>query len=62
MHSVEDAFVNPLFSEHWIVIERGAGWLASPVNGVISVAVFVSLGVGLNRYRRRVGEIARDAR
>ena len=55
MHSVEDAFVNPLFTEHQIVIDRGADWLVSPVNGIISIALFVVLGVGLNSYRTRIG-------
>jgi hypothetical protein len=52
MHSVEDAFVNPLFTQQRIVVDRGADWLVSPVNGVISIALFVALGVGLSRYRR----------
>jgi membrane protease YdiL (CAAX protease family) len=52
MHSVEDAFVNPLFTERRIAIERGADWLVSPVNGLVSIALFLALGVGLNRYRR----------
>ncbi len=52
MQSVEDAFVNPLFTEGRIVVDEGADWLVSPVNGLISVALFVALGVGLNRHRR----------
>jgi hypothetical protein len=52
MHSVEDAFVNPLFTEQRIVVERGADWLVSPVNGLVSIALFAALGVGLNRYRK----------
>lgn len=51
MHSVEDAFVNPLFTDQRIVVERGADWLVSPVNGLVSVALFLALGAGLNRYR-----------
>jgi hypothetical protein len=52
MHSVEDAFVNPLFTEQRIVVNQGADWLVSPVNGIISVALFAALGVGLTRHRR----------
>jgi hypothetical protein len=51
MHSVEDAFVNPLFTGERILIERGADWLVSPVNGIISIGLFVALGVGLHRFR-----------
>ena len=54
-HSVEDAFVNPLFTQQWIVVHPGADWLVSPVNGIISVALFVGFGVGLNRHRRTRG-------
>src|SRR5690606_25373973 len=39
MHSVEDAFVNPLFTERRFVIEPGADWLVSPVNGIIGIAL-----------------------
>lgn len=53
MHSVEDAFVNPLFTEQQVVVQQGADWLVSPVNGIVSIALFVALGVGLNRYRVR---------
>jgi hypothetical protein len=51
MPSVEDALVNPLFTDHRIVIERGADWLVSRVSGIISIAMFVTFGVCLNRYR-----------
>jgi hypothetical protein len=62
MHSVEDAFVNPLFTQHRIVIERDADWLVSPVHGIMSIALFAALGIGLNRYRtRNTGKIARLA-
>ncbi len=52
MHSVEDAVVNPLFTEQRIVVHRGADWLVSPVNGLISIGLFVALGVALARYRQ----------
>lgn len=51
MHSVEDAFVNPLFTTERFVIERGADWLVSPVNGIISIALFVALGIALRHHR-----------
>jgi hypothetical protein len=57
MHTVEDAFLNQLFTEKRISIVHGTDWLVSPVNGVLSILLFVALGVGLNRYRRRDGKI-----
>jgi hypothetical protein len=53
MHSLEDAFVNPLLTERRIVVDQGADWLVSPVNGLVSIALFAALGVGLSRHRRR---------
>lgn len=51
MHTVEDAFLNQLFTERHISIVPGTDWLVSPVNGLVSIALFIALGVGLNRYR-----------
>jgi membrane protease YdiL (CAAX protease family) len=51
MHSVEDASVNPLFTDQRIVVNQGAEWLVSPVNGIFSVALFLALGAALNRHR-----------
>jgi len=53
MHMVEDAFLNQLFTDGHIAIVPGTDWLISPVNGVISIALWIAVGVGLNRYRKR---------
>lgn len=52
MHMVEDAFVNQLFTEKHISIVPGTDWLVSPVNGVVSILLFVAVGIGLNRHRK----------
>jgi hypothetical protein len=57
MHMVEDAFLNQLFTEQRISIVPGTDWLVSPVNGLVSIALFIALGVGLNRYRRARGQV-----
>ncbi len=53
MHTVEDAFLNQLFTDHHIQIVPGTDWLVSPVNGLISILLFITLGVGLRRLRKR---------
>ncbi len=53
MHMVEDAFLNQLFTEGHIQIVPGTDWLVSPVNGLISIALFVLVGVGLHQLRKR---------
>lgn len=53
MHTVEDAFLNQLFTEKHIAIEPGRDWLVSPVNGVISIGLFLAAGVALHHYRMR---------
>lgn len=52
MHMVEDAFVNQLILEKHIVIAPGSELIVAPVNGIISILLFVAVGVALNRYRR----------
>jgi hypothetical protein len=53
MHMVEDAFLNQLFTEHHIRIMPGKDWLVSPVNGIISIFLFIAVGLGLRRLRKR---------
>jgi membrane protease YdiL (CAAX protease family) len=53
MHMVEDAFLNQLFTENHIRIVPGTDWLVSPVNGLISIFLFIALGVGLRQLRKR---------
>jgi membrane protease YdiL (CAAX protease family) len=58
MHMVEDAFLNQLFTEHHIRIVPGTDWLVSPVNGLISILLFIALGVGLRQLRKRKMSVA----
>jgi membrane protease YdiL (CAAX protease family) len=58
MHMVEDAFLNQLFTEHHIQIIPGTDWLVSPVNGLISILLFIALGVGLRQLRKRKMSVA----
>ncbi|UCC89498.1 MAG: CPBP family intramembrane metalloprotease [Anaerolineales bacterium] len=51
MHAVEDAFLNQLFTDHHIQIVPGTDWLVSPMNGLISILLFIGLAVGLRRLR-----------
>lgn len=53
MHMVEDALLNQLFTEHHIQIVPGKDWLVSPVNGLISIALFFAVGIGLHGVRRK---------
>ena len=57
MHMVEDAFLNQLFTEHYVEILAGTDWLISPVNGLISVFFFIALGVGLRQLRKRTQSV-----
>jgi hypothetical protein len=53
MHMVEDAFLNQLFTGHHIQILPGTDWLVSPMNGLVSIFLFVVLGIGLRQLRKR---------
>jgi hypothetical protein len=59
MHTVEDAFLNQLFYGRHIQIVPGADWLVSPVNGLISILLFIGVGVGLRQLRKRNPSLAR---
>jgi membrane protease YdiL (CAAX protease family) len=52
MHAVEDAFLFALILDHHIVIQPGMDWLISPMNGLICVAIFLVIGVGLRQWRK----------
>ena len=58
MHTVEDAFLNQLFTEHHIQIMPGTDWLVSPMNGLISIFLFIMVGVGLRQLRKRKMSVA----
>jgi len=52
MHMVEDAFLNQLFTEGYIQIVPGTDWLVSPVNGLVSIFLFIALALGLRQVRK----------
>jgi membrane protease YdiL (CAAX protease family) len=53
MHTVEDALLFTLVLDRHIQIMPGMDWLISPMNGLISVVLFLAIGVGLRRYRTK---------
>jgi membrane protease YdiL (CAAX protease family) len=53
MHAVEDALLFTLVIDRHIQILPGTDWLISPMNGLISVAFFLAVGIGLRQLRRR---------
>lgn len=53
MHAVEDALLFPLFIDRHIHILPGTDWLISPMNGLINVAFFLAIGIGLRQLRTR---------
>jgi len=53
MHMVEDASLNQLFTGHYIKIRPGAEWLISPLNGLVSILLFLAIGVVLRQLRKR---------
>lgn len=51
MHAVEDAFLFALILDGHIQILPGTDWLISPMNGLVCVALFLLIGVGLRQLR-----------
>jgi hypothetical protein len=51
MHTVENAFLNHLFTERQMAIAPGRDWLFLPVNGLISIVLFGAVGIALNGHR-----------
>lgn len=60
MHAVEDTLLFTLFLGRHIQITPGTDWLISPMNGLISVILFLAIGVGLRRYRRRNSQLPKE--
>ena len=56
MHAVEDAFLFALIIDGHIQILPGTDWLISPMNGLLCVALFLVIGVGLRQLRKREGQ------
>jgi membrane protease YdiL (CAAX protease family) len=53
MHAVEDALLFTLVIDRHIQILPGTDWLISPMNGLVSVVLFLAIGVGLRQLRIR---------
>ena len=53
MHAVEDALLFTLVLGGYIRIRPGTDWLISPMNGLISVVLFLAIGIGLRQLRIR---------
>jgi len=53
MHAVEDALLFTLVIDGHIQILPRMDWLISPMNGLISVVLFLAIGVGLRQLRIR---------
>jgi ABC-type glycerol-3-phosphate transport system permease component len=51
MHMVEDAFVNPLVLDSSFQISGGKDLLIHPVIGIISIVLYVVVGLSLRRIR-----------
>jgi hypothetical protein len=56
MHAVEDALLFTLVIDGHIHILPGTDWLISPMNGLISVVLFIAIGIGLRQLRIRRGQ------
>ncbi len=61
MHTVEDALLFTLVLGRHIQIAPGTDWLISPMNGLISVVLFLAIGVGLRRYRRKNSQLSKES-
>jgi hypothetical protein len=51
MHSVEDAFVNPLVISGFVGIAAGRELLVSPVLGLFNLALYILVGLAIRAYR-----------
>jgi membrane protease YdiL (CAAX protease family) len=52
MHMVEDAFVNPLLIEDFIIIKPGMDFFFSPGVSILVIIFFIGSGILLNRFRK----------
>ncbi len=52
IHMVEDAFLIQLFTEKHIIIAPNTDWLVSPMSGLISIILFLLLGIWLGTKRK----------
>jgi hypothetical protein len=51
VHMVEDSLINPLVLGGFIAIAAGTEILVSPICGIITSILYLSVGLGIRRYR-----------
>lgn len=61
MHTVEDALLFTLILGRHIQIRPGTDWLISPMNGLISLVLFLAIGVGLRQYRLQNSQLPEES-
>lgn len=57
LHAVEDSLINPLVLSGYISIATGKEIFVSPIYGVITSTLYITVGLGIRAYRRQVNEI-----
>ncbi|WNS45565.1 CPBP family intramembrane glutamic endopeptidase [Paenibacillus sp. MMS20-IR301] len=53
MHSVEDALINPLVIDGYIMVAPGKEWLISPIAGILTSLLYVGAGLMVRFIRTR---------
>lgn len=62
LHTVEDSLINLLVISGYISIAAGKEMLVSPINGLITSALYVAVGLGLRAYRIRGNKMMINSR
>lgn len=57
LHTVEDSLINLLVISGYVSIVAGKEMLVSPINGLITSALYIAVGLGLRAYRIRDKEM-----
>jgi hypothetical protein len=57
LHTVEDSLINLLVISGYIGIATGREILISPINGVITSILYVTVGIGIRTYRRQTSKM-----
>jgi uncharacterized membrane protein HdeD (DUF308 family) len=60
LHMVEDSLINHLVISGYITIAAGKEILISPVNGIITSALYLAVGLGIRAYRIRSCRLQTD--
>jgi hypothetical protein len=57
IHTIEDAFVNPLLLGGFVIMAHGKELLISPVIGIVAIIFYLVIGFGLRKLRRQRGAV-----